>query len=172
MEVLKDFVIIILSIVVIAKGAAWLVDSAVKIAHFFGISELVIGLTVVAMGTSAPEFGVTILAALRGMGDISVGNIVGSNIFNLGFILGGTAVVHSLKTNKTVIRRDGAFLFFGSILLTVLLWNLSLCRIEGYVLFSLLILYIGYLYWKKETLELETPSGELKLGDPFCCFSA
>ena len=65
-----------------------------------------------AFGTSAPEFGVTILAALRGMGDISVGNIVGSNIFNLGFILGGTGIIHSLKTNKTVIQSDGFFCYF------------------------------------------------------------
>ncbi len=165
MEVLKDVLIIIFCILIIAKGAAWLVDSAAKIARRFGISELVIGLTIVSMGTSAPEFGVTILAALRGMGDISVGNIVGSNIFNLGFILGGTAIVHSLKTNRTIIRRDGAFLFFGTILLTALLWDLSLTRIEGCVLFSLLIFYLGYLYWKKEPLDSETPSGELNWWD-------
>ena len=95
MEIFKDIVVILICIVAIGKGAAWLVDSAAKIAKRFGISELIIGLTVVAFGTSAPEFGVTILAALRGMGDISVGNIVGSNIFNLGFILGGTAIIHS-----------------------------------------------------------------------------
>ena len=166
MEVFKDVLIIIICILIIAKGAAWLVDSAAKIARRFGISELVIGLTIVSMGTSAPEFGVTILAALRGMGDISVGNIVGSNIFNLGFILGGTAIVHSLKTNRTIIRRDGAFLFFGTILLTALLWDLSLTRIEGCVLFSLLIIYLGYLYWKKEALDSETPSGELHWWDP------
>ena len=167
MEVLKDVLIIIICIAVIAKGAAWLVDSAVRIARRFGISELVIGLTIVSMGTSAPEFGVTILAALRGMGDISVGNIVGSNIFNLGFILGGTAVIHSLKTNRTIILRDGAFLFFGTILLTVLLWDLSLNRIEGCVLFTLLAAYLGFLYWKKETLESETHSREMHWRDPF-----
>jgi len=167
MEVLKDVLIIIICILVIAKGASWLVDSAAKMARRFGISELVIGLTIVSMGTSAPEFGVTILAALKGMGDISVGNIVGSNIFNLGFILGGTAIVRSLQTNRTIIRRDGAFLFFGTILLTALLWDLSLTRIEGCVLFLLLVVYLGYLYWKKETLDSETPSRELNWWDPF-----
>jgi len=167
MEALKDVLIIIICISVIAIGASWLVDSAARIARRFGISELVIGLTVVSMCTSAPEFGVTILAALRGMGDISVGNIVGSNIFNLGFILGGTAVIHSLKTNRTIIRRDGAFLFFGTILLTVLLWDLSLNRIEGFILFTLLAVYLGYLYWKKETLESGTHSGEMHWWDPF-----
>ncbi|MFQ6113798.1 MAG: sodium:calcium antiporter [bacterium] len=166
MEIFKDIGIILVCIVAISKGAAWLVDSAAKIAKRLGISELVIGLTVVAFGTSAPEFGVTILAALRGMGDISVGNIVGSNIFNLGFILGGTAIFHSLKTNKTVIRRDGFFLLFGSLLLTGLLWNLQLNRIEGTVLFSLLTLYIGYLYWNKRPVDAEIPTGELRWWDP------
>lgn len=166
MEIFKDIGIILVCIIAISKGAAWLVDSAAKIAKRLGISELVIGLTVVAFGTSAPEFGVTILAALRGMGDISVGNIVGSNIFNLGFILGGTAIIHSLKTNKTVIRRDGFFLLFGSLLLTGLLWNLQLNRIEGTVLFSLLTLYIGYLYWNKRPVDAEIPTGELRWWDP------
>ena len=166
MEVIKDIVIIIVCIVVIAKGATWLVDSAVRIARKFGISELVIGLTIVALGTSAPEFGVTILAALRGMGDISVGNIVGSNIFNLGFILGGTAVIHSLKTDKTVVTRDGAFLLFGTILLTFFLWDLTLNRVEGVILFSLLFAYLGFLYWKKEPIEHDGKMREYHWYDP------
>lgn len=166
MEILIDIFIILVCILIIAKGATWLVDSAVKIARRFGISELVIGLTIVAMGTSAPEFGVTILAALRGMGDISVGNIVGSNIFNLGFILGGTAVIHSLKTNKKVVFRDGSFLLMGTLLLTAFLWDLTLGRVEGVILFILLFGYLGYLYWRKETVEAETHTGRLRWFDP------
>jgi len=167
MEIIKDIVIIIVCILIIAKGAAWLVDSSAKIARHFGISDLVIGLTIVAMGTSAPEFGVTILAALRGMSDISVGNIVGSNIFNLGFILGGTAVIRSLGTNKKVVYRDGIFLFLGTVLLTVFLWDLVLSRIEGTILFALLFGYIGYLYRQKETIEAEIQTGKLLWYDPF-----
>jgi len=166
MEIIKDIVIIIVCILIIAKGAAWLVDSSAKIARHFGISDLVIGLTIVAMGTSAPEFGVTILAALRGMSDISVGNIVGSNIFNLGFILGGTAVIRSLGTNKKVIYRDGIFLFLGTVLLTVFLWDLVLSRIEGTILLALLFGYIGYLYRQKETIEAEIQTGKLLWYDP------
>ena len=166
MVVIKDIVIIIICIVVIAKGATWLVDSAVRIARKFGISELGIGLTIVSLGTSAPEFGVTILAALRGMGDISVGNIVGSNIFNLGFILGGTAVIHSLKTDKTVVTRDGAFLLFGTILLTFFLWDLTLNRVEGVILFTLLFAYLGFLYWKKEPIEHDGKMREYHWYDP------
>ncbi len=82
MDIFIDSVIILACIVIIGLGAIWLVDSATRIARRLGVSELVVGLTVVAFGTSAPEFGVTILAAIRGMSDVSVGNIVGTNIFN------------------------------------------------------------------------------------------
>ncbi len=171
MEILKDILIILLCIVVIAKGAVWLIDSAIKITRRLGISELVIGLTIVAMGTSAPEFSVTILAALRGMGDISVGNIVGSNIFNLGFILGGIAAIQGLKTDKKVIYRDGVFLFFGTLLLTGFLWDLTLWRVEGVILFALLLGYLGFLYWKKETFKIETRANQLRWSDPLLLLS-
>ena len=170
MIIIKDIVILLVSIIVIGKGAVWLVDAAARVAKHFGISELVIGLTVVAFGTSAPEFGVTILAAIRGMGDISVGNIVGSNIFNLGFILGGTAIIHSLKTSRTIVFRDGIFLLFGGILLSVFLWDLTLSKIEGIVLFTLLVLYLLYLYFKKETIETEEPTHAMYRWDPILLF--
>ena len=170
MIIIKDIVILLVSIIVIGKGAVWLVDAAARVAKHFGISELVIGLTVVAFGTSAPEFGVTILAAIRGMGDISVGNIVGSNIFNLGFILGGTAIIHSLKTSRTIVFRDGIFLLFGGILLSVFLWDLTLSKIEGIILFTLLILYLLYLYFNKETIETEEPTHAMYRWDPILLF--
>ena len=170
MIIIKDIVILLVSIIVIGKGAVWLVDAAARVAKHFGISELVIGLTVVAFGTSAPEFGVTILAAIRGMGDISVGNIVGSNIFNLGFILGGTAIIHSLKTSRTIVFRDGIFLLFGGILLSVFLWDLTLSKIEGIILFTLLVLYLLYLYFKKETIETEEPTHAMYRWDPILLF--
>ncbi|MEA3505819.1 MAG: calcium/sodium antiporter [Bacteroidota bacterium] len=153
MEIFINIIIIIISIVVISKGAILLVDSSVRIAKKLGVSELIIGLTIVALGTSAPEFAVTIISSLRGMSDISVGNIVGSNIFNLGFILGGTAIVRDLSTNKIVVFRDGGFLLAGSILLTFFLWDLTLSHTEGAVLFTLLFVYLGYLYWSKEPVE-------------------
>ena len=170
MIIIKDIVILLVSILVIGKGAVWLVDAAARVAKHFGISELVIGLTVVAFGTSAPEFGVTILAAIRGMGDISVGNIVGSNIFNLGFILGGTAIIHSLKTSRTIVFRDGIFLLFGGILLSVFLWDLTLSKIEGIILFTLLVLYLLYLYFNKETIETEVPTHAMYRWDPILLF--
>ena len=166
MEILKDVVIILVCIVALGKGASWLVDSAVAIAKRFGISELVIGLTVVAFGTSAPEFSVTILAAIKDAGDISVGNVVGSNIFNLGFILGGTAIIHNIKTNRIVLQRDGVFLLFGTILLTIFLYNLSVSRIEGIVLFVLLFIYIAFLFTNGKTKEVLPSSTEMDRWTP------
>jgi cation:H+ antiporter len=157
MDILKDIITIFVCIIALGKGAAWLVNSAVVIAKRFGISELVIGLTIVAFGTSAPEFGITILAAFKDIGDISVGNIVGSNIFNLGFILGGTAIIHNLKTDKKVFQRDGIFLLFGTIILTIFLWNFNLNRIEGIILFSLLFVYIAFLYRNRAAKEWHIP---------------
>jgi cation:H+ antiporter len=166
LPIFSDVLIILISVLVIAKGALWLVDSAVLVARHLGISDLVIGLTVVAMGTSAPEFGVTLLAAFRGMTDISVGNIVGSNIFNLGFILGGTAAFQGLKTSQKVVYRDGLFLLIGAVLLTLFLWNLTLERWEGIVLFGMLFCYLGYLYWKKEAVEIEIGAQRMRWKDP------
>ena len=166
MEILKDVTIVLVCVGVIAKGAAWLVESASKIAKRLGISELVIGLTILALGTSAPEFAVSILAALRGVGNIAIGNIVGSNIFNLGFILGGTAIIHSLKTSRILIVRDGFFLLFGTFILLFFLWDLTLTKFEGGVLFSLLILYLGYLYVKREPLETKQVMGKMYWWDP------
>ena len=166
MEILTDVTIVLVCVGVIAKGATWLVDSASKIAKRLGISELVIGLTILALGTSAPEFAVSILAALKGVGNIAIGNIVGSNIFNLGFILGGTAIIHSLKTSRMLIVRDGFFLLFGTFILLFFLWDLTLTKFEGGVLFSLLILYLGYLYVKREPLETKQVMGKMYWGDP------
>jgi len=151
MVIITDISIILICLIGLTKGASWLVDSAVSIAEKMGISQMVIGLTIVAFGTSAPEFGVTVLAALKGASDISVGNVVGSNIFNLGFILGGAALVKSLRTDKKLLYRDGAVLLSGTILLTLFLYNLRLSRIEGAMLFLLLLFYIALLFKNGKT---------------------
>lgn len=167
MEIIKDVLIVLGSILLIAKGAMLLVDSAIRIAQKLGISELVIGLTIVAFGTSAPEFAVTIIAAIKGQSDISVGNIVGSNIFNLGFILGGTAIIKSLTTSKRIVYRDGAVLLFGTIVLIFMLWDLVLSRFEGIILFSFLFIYISALFFKKEPIEQDENVGVYNWYDPF-----
>jgi len=152
MQVLQHVFIIILCCVALGKGASWLVDAAGRLARRFGVSELVIGLTVVAFGSSAPEFAVTVSAAITGNADISVGNIIGSNIFNIGFILGGCAMVTAISTRPSMVWRDGGVLLGATILLATMLYNHSLSRFEGIVLFALLAAYLFFLFYKREPM--------------------
>ena len=154
---------ILLSIILLWKGSEWLVESAVRIANRLSISQLVIGLTVVAFGTSAPEFAVTIGAAVQGQADISVSNIIGSNIFNLGFILGGVAVIQAIQSSKKLIWRDGAILIAATITLLVFIWDLKFGRIEGIILFIGLIGYNFFLILQRKEPELELRLRKSKL---------
>ncbi|MFW6366023.1 MAG: calcium/sodium antiporter [Spirochaetota bacterium] len=147
--------LVIFSIFLLWIGANYLVESAEKIANSFGISELIIGLTVVAFGTSAPEFAVTVSAAINNQASISVGNIVGSNIFNLGFILGSVALIRPVNADKKLVNRDGLFMLATTVILIFFFYTggYTLSRIEGLLLFCLLIAYIWYLFVKRETIE-------------------
>ena len=164
MSLLIDIVLVVFSILMLWKGADWLVEAAAEIAHSFKISDLVIGLTVVAFGTSAPEFAVTIKAAVSGQTDISIGNVVGSNIFNLGFILGGTAMIRAISITPKLLYRDGIFLLFVTILIYVLFfgfngWDIAdaITITEGSILFLALIGYIIFLFVKREPIEETHP---------------
>ncbi|MFC1745408.1 calcium/sodium antiporter [Candidatus Riflebacteria bacterium] len=152
LNIIFNILILLLSVVLLWVGADHLVDSATRIATKLGISDLVIGLTVVAFGTSAPEFAVTIDAALKGQADISVGNIVGSNIFNLGFILGSVAMIKSIKTTPKMVHRDGVFMILVTFLLLFFFYDNHLARYEGGLLFALLTAYMIYLFVMKEPM--------------------
>ncbi|WP_243544019.1 calcium/sodium antiporter [Pseudodesulfovibrio tunisiensis] len=131
-------------------GANWIVTSASLIARKWGISELVIGLTVVAFGTSAPEFLVTVNAAFRGHNDISLSNVVGSNIFNLGFILGLMAMIKPLKSNRTIVYRDGLLLLATTSGILLMAQTGELGRVFGGALVALLVGYLAYLGFRKQ----------------------
>lgn len=146
-------------------GAVWVVEASARIARRLGMSELVIGLTVVAFGTSAPEFAVTVNAALRGQSDISVGNVVGSNIFNLGFILGGVALFHPIRTSRQLVFRDGSVLIGTAALLLLLMLDLTLARWEGGLLLGLLVAYLTLLFRAKMPIEEVTPAGTMHWHD-------
>lgn len=165
MPLFVNFMIIIACIAALWFGATLLVEGATRIARRLGISELVIGLTVVAMGTSAPEFAVTISSALKGHADISVSNVVGSNIFNLGFILGGVALVHAIKTSPKVVYRDGLVLIGATLLLVLFLRDFVLGRVEGLILMLCLVAYVSYLIYKREPSEEELPDGDFSFLD-------
>ncbi|MGD9549202.1 MAG: calcium/sodium antiporter [Candidatus Krumholzibacteriia bacterium] len=145
MVVALDIGIIIACIAGLWWGAVQVVDSATRIARRLGVSDLVIGLTVVAIGTSAPEFAVTAVAALKGQSDISVGNVVGSNIFNLGFILGGLALFRGVATSPRLVYRDGGVLIGTTLLLVFFLRDLAVTRLEGSILMALLVVYVAVL---------------------------
>ncbi len=134
-------------------------------ARKFGLSDLVIGLTIVAIATSAPEFAVTISAALRDQHAISVGNVIGSNIFNLGIILGFVALVRPINISKLLLKRDGSLLVGTGILLLIFFHDLTLSLIEGAFLTIILLIYIIVLIKQKEEVDEEIPEGELNFWD-------
>ena len=152
--------LLLLAIVFLWKGSELLIESAARIGRRFNLSDLTIGLTIVAFGTSAPEFAVTISAAVTEKANISVGNVVGSNIFNLGFILGGCVLFRALGTTRTLVYRDGGLLIGTTLLLVFFLWDHHLARWEGIVLFAGLFAYIALLFIKKEPIDPEeVPEG-------------
>jgi cation:H+ antiporter len=140
--------IVLLTFLGIAVGAKYVVDSAACLAQRAGVSELVVGLTVVAIGTSAPEFGVTLVAAFEGQSAISVGNIVGSNIFNLGFILGSAALFRAIPTDSLLVWRDALVLVGATVVLYLLVaLDLHLGKLDGVILLALLGAYLA-LVWR------------------------
>ena len=165
MDIVLDVLIIVVCIVALWKGAEWVVESATRVARRLGLSDIVIGLTVVAIGTSAPEFAVTAVAALSGEADISVGNVVGSNIFNLGFILGGLALFRAIRTERKLVMRDGLVLIGATLLLALFLFDLQIARWEGVVLMAILVVYVTYLILQREASEEALTSGNFRPRD-------
>ncbi len=136
---------IVIGITCLSFGADWIVDAASEMSRRFGISELILGLTIIALGTSLPELATSLVAALKNEGDISIGNIIGSNIFNMMAIAGPSAVVHPLPVSA-VLRSNHLPIMVG---LTLLMFPLlrtgrKLGRLEGVFL---LLCYLGVMYW-------------------------
>jgi cation:H+ antiporter len=125
-------------------GAELLVRGSSELARRFGLSALVVGLTVVAFGTSAPELAVSVGAAVKGKSDIALGNVIGSNIANVGLILGSAALIQNLLIRAELIRLDMRVMILVSIVVPVLLMDGSISRIEGFLLFSALAAYLTY----------------------------
>ena len=132
-------------LVALIVGADLLVRGASRLALSFGISPLVVGLTIVAFGTSAPEMAVSVNAALDGKGDLAIGNVVGSNIFNVLFILGISALITPLVVHKQLIRQEVPIMLGASLLLLVLALDGGLSMTDGALLFALLLAYTAFL---------------------------
>ena len=146
MEMFGPLLLLSAGFVMLVKGADWFVDGASSIAERFGIPQLVIGLTIVAMGTSAPEAAVSITAALKGNADITIGNIVGSNILNILIILGTSSVITALAVSKSTVRYEIPFMIVITLVLLVQGMGGVVAFPEGVVLLLLFLVYLGYLF--------------------------
>ena len=170
MNFVLQIVFLALGFFLLIKGADWFVDGASGLARKLGIPQLVIGLTIVAMGTSLPEAAVSISAALRGNAEITIGNVVGSNILNILIILGVTALIATLKVADSTVRYEIPFMI---VVTFVLLWlgytGGQVTRLEGIILWGLFLLYLRYLYMmakkgKEEEREAEQLSAAKIIG--------
>jgi len=125
-----------------------LVWGAVEVAHTFGVSDLIIGLTIVALGTSLPELAATVVSALKGEHDLALGNIIGSNIFNLLAVIGIPALITPIQLEEAVLQRDFLTMIGLSIALFVMAYGFKkMGRVNRFEGFLLLSAYLGYLYW-------------------------
>jgi cation:H+ antiporter len=145
-----EIALLIAGLAMILFGANWLVNGSSSIAKRFGISEFVIGLTIVGIGTSSPEMVVSFLSSLQGKADMAIGNIAGSNIFNTLLILGITALISPLTITKSNLKRDIPLNIIVTIILILLGMNFTifgagkdqLCRIDGALLLGIFVLYL------------------------------
>lgn len=156
-----QLLLLALGFVLLVKGADWFVEGASGIADKFGIPQLVIGLTIVAMGTSAPETAVSITAAIKGNADIAVGNVVGSNILNILIILGISSVITSIAVAKTTIRYEIPIMLGITFLLLGFGANGgTICLWEGIILLLCFAGYIGYMFLMVKKGEMQAEEME------------
>ena len=146
MEVVIQLALLAAGFVLLVKGADWFVEGASKLAERFGIPQLVIGLTIVAMGTSLPEAAVSVSAALKGSAGITIGNVVGSNIMNILVILGLTSLIRPIAVKRSTVRYELPFVIAVS---AFLMWvgyaDHVVSRSDGLMLWGLMFLYLAYL---------------------------
>ena len=147
MTLILEILLLVLGFVLLVKGADWFVDGASGIAAKLHIPQLVIGLTIVAMGTSAPEAAVSISAALKGSADITIGNIVGSNILNILIILGLASAIVPIAVAKSTIRVDIPFMLAITGVLLVLGWDQTITFTDGLIMLVLFAGYLGYMLY-------------------------
>jgi len=175
MDMVIQILLLVLGFALLVKGADWFVDGAAGIATKFGIPQLVIGLTIVAMGTSAPEAAVSITAAFAGNAEITIGNIVGSNVLNILIILGITALVYPVAVQKSSLIFDIPVVLLATAILFVLGYDGNISRLDGIIMLVVFVAYLFFLFWdakrpkklesaevKKEEAEIEETKNEGK----------
>lgn len=156
MELLTAVFLLVAGFVLLVKGADFFVEGSVGIATRFGIPQIVIGLTIAAMGTSTPEAAVSIVAGLKGNAEITVGNVIGSNIVNILIILGLSAVIMPIAVQKSTKKIEIPGMIFVTLLfLAQGFTGQVVTRLEGILLLVVFAVYLGYLFWIARTIKDE-----------------
>ena len=142
-----EYLLLVIGFILLIKGADVFVDGASKIARKIGIPSIIVGLTIVSIGTSAPELAISIISALDGNGGIAIGNVIGSNMFNALVVLGATSVISPIIFKKTTVKRDYVVDLFATILVYILtfgfsMWDGDLSRMDGVILLFICIIYM------------------------------
>ena len=158
----STILLFISGLIVLILGAELLVRGASRLAAAFGVSPLVIGLTIVAIGTASPEIAVSLQAAANGQGDLTLGNVLGSNIFNILFILGVSAIVAPIVIAEQLIRKDAPIMLAVSLLALGLAFDGKLGFMDGALLCFFLVIYIVFALWqsRSESKEVQNEYAE------------
>ena len=151
-----SLIAIAVGVYLLIKGGDWLMKASVALSLNFSIPKIVIGMTVVSFATSAPELIVSVKSALTGHPDLAIGNVVGSNIANLGLVLALTVIISPINVSKSFYKSDWPMMIFSSILFYFFISkDERLDEIEGLIMFSLLILFIIYIIKIQKNTELD-----------------
>ncbi len=158
-----EYLLLILGFIALVKGADFFVDGAKEIAAFLKIPSVIVGLTIVSIGTSLPEASVSITAGLAGSNEIALGNVLGSNIFNVAMVLGCCALIKPIHSHKQIMTKDMPFMFIISLVTLGLMFDGQISRIDAFILLALFIFFICYLVviGMKSKSEDEGPSKTL-----------
>ncbi|MED5353422.1 MAG: calcium/sodium antiporter [Nitrospinota bacterium] len=148
-----DSLKILLGLILLYYGGDFLVTGSVRLSRFFKLSTFVIGATVIAFGTSAPELAVAILAALDAAPELAMGNVIGSNIANIGLVLGLTALIAPIVISPKRLKHEYPPLFLTTLIILLLAWDLNIHRSEGIIMLALLALYLWRSFNQKEDFE-------------------
>jgi len=144
---IQNFSLFCLGLLILSFGAKWIVSGSSNIALVMGIRPIIIGLTIVSIGTSLPEFVVSFVAAINETKDIALGNIIGSNIANIGLVLGLAAMVRPLKMNETTIKKEIPIMVGTSILFYLLALDKQISALDGFILIVGIILFLVYCFY-------------------------
>ena len=155
-----EYVLLLVGFVLLIKGADFFVEGSSSLARILRIPSVIIGLTIVAMGTSAPEASVSINAALAGSNDIAISNVVGSNIFNGLVVVGVCAVLAAFQTNKDILKRDMPLNIFVSAILCLMFLDGKLSRTEGILLLAGMVLYLCFMI--RSALKNREPGADIQ----------